>query len=137
MGDAVAMISNAAKNRRNLTEPELRQWRHLSNSKLGGFKFRRQHAVENRILDFFCPSIALGVEVDGHTHDAEEDRIAGTYLAERFGIEVIRFTNVDVMTNMEGVLQSILTHAQRLSPRWPTLGIPHPNPSPEGEGLCP
>jgi hypothetical protein len=50
------------------------------------------------------------------------------------GFETIRFTNIDVMQNMDGVLQATLAALQTLPPRtrW---RLPHPNPSPEGEGL--
>jgi len=108
-------------------------WRHLSNSQLGGFKFRRQAKLGNRIADFFCPSIGLIVEVDGNTHDPETDARKDA-VARRQGFHVIRFTNTDVMQNIEGVLMSLLRYAQSLPPR-ATWRLPHPNPSPEGEGL--
>ena len=112
--------------RRNPTEPEKRLWRHLSNSQLNGLKFRRQAVIGHRIVDFFCPAISLAIEVDGDTHDrvADERRDAG------FPFPVLRITNHDVMTNMAGVLEAIISTASALPPRWP-----HPNPSPEGEGL--
>jgi hypothetical protein len=91
--------------------------------------------VGGRILDFFCPSINLGVEVDGDTHDEEVDRIKDAKLAA-MGVTVVRFTNADVMTNMEGVLTVLLQRAQSLPLRWPGPALPHPNPSPEGEGLA-
>jgi len=51
--------------RREPTEFEMRLWRHLSNSQLGGWKFRRQALIGGRIVDFFCPAIGLAIEVDG------------------------------------------------------------------------
>ncbi|AXJ95562.1 MULTISPECIES: endonuclease domain-containing protein [unclassified Sphingomonas] len=126
---------NARANRHNPTEPEARLWRHLSASRLGGLKFRRQHPVESWIVDFFCASVALGVEIDGHTHDAEDDARRDAYFRERLGIEMLRFTNTDVMTNMDGVLHAILTRAKSLPPRWIPSGGLHPNPSSEEEGL--
>lgn len=78
------------------------------------------------------------VEIDGHTHDPTDDRRRDAYL-ERQGFHIFRVTNTDVMTNMEGVLTALLAFAQTLPPRkqWrlPKLDTPHPNPSPEGEGL--
>jgi very-short-patch-repair endonuclease len=115
----------------------MRLWRHLSNSQLGGWKFRRQTLLGGRIVDFFCPSIGLAIEVDGDTHDRERD-LEKDLAVEPFGLCILRFTNADVLNNMEGVLEAILSKAQSLPLRtsWslPKFG-PHPNPSPEGEGL--
>ncbi|MCP3735517.1 endonuclease domain-containing protein [Sphingomonas sp. RP10(2022)] len=119
--------------RREPTEPELRLWRHLSNSQLGGFKFRRQAKLGWRIADFFCPAIGLIVEIDGDTHDPDADARKDA-VSRRQGFQVIRFINTDVMQNMEGVLTSLLSFAQSLPPR-SNWRLPHPNPSPEGEGL--
>jgi len=113
------------------TEPEKRLWRGLSGSQLGGFKFRRQAVIGSYIVDFLCPAKALIVEVDGGTHVEEADRRRDQTLAER-GFRTLRFGNADVMRNVDGVLQMILHTLQGSPDRWPT---PHPNPSPEGEGL--
>ena len=119
--------NRAAEMRRNPTEPEKRLWRYLSNSQVEGFKFRRQDVIGYYIADFACPSANLIVEVDGDTHDEAKDRLRDDKLAE-FGFRVLRVTNADVLHNMEGVL-ALLTEALRLAER------PHPNPTPEGEGL--
>lgn len=111
--------------RKNPTEPELRLWRNLSNSQLSGFKFRRQEVIGRAICDFVCPSAKVIVEVDGDTHgDPDRDARRDRYLAQ-FGHRVLHVRNADVMTNMQGVLTLILDALTR----------PHPNPSPEGEGL--
>ncbi|QAY79860.1 endonuclease domain-containing protein [Sphingosinicella sp. BN140058] len=121
--------------RRDPTEPEKRLWRHLSNSQLQGFKFRRQAVMDPFIADFFCPAKALIIEVDGDTHDAAADRRRDGLLSTR-GFTIIRFTNQDVMTNMDGVLITILDRLRALPDRWAgRTELPHPNPSPEGEGL--
>ncbi len=117
----------AAEMRRNPTEPEKRLWRYLSNSQIEGFKFRRQDVIGYYIADFACPSAKLIVEVDGDTHDETKDRVRDDKLAE-FGFRVVRVTNADVMHNIEGVLTHI-SEALRAAAK------PHPNPSPEGEGL--
>jgi len=85
--------------------------------------------IERRIVDFFCPAKNLIIEVDGGTHDpqrdAERDR--------RFQIEgyrTLRFTNSQVAGEIEGVLRTILNACLDAPDRWP-----HPNPSPQGEGL--
>jgi very-short-patch-repair endonuclease len=121
--------------RREPTEPEKLLWRHLSNSQLGGYKFRRQATVEPRIADFFCPAKALIVEVDGLTHESSTDTRRDSLLAAR-GFSTIRFTNEEVMSNMEGVLTAILQRLESLPDRrWASHDSPTPNPSPEGEGL--
>ncbi|MBX3560464.1 MAG: endonuclease domain-containing protein [Sphingomonas sp.] len=125
----------ARRMRREPTEPEKRLWRHLSNSQLGGFKFRRQAAIPPFIADFFCPARALIVEVDGETHACEEDTERDRLLMER-GFTTIRFTNDDVMANMHGVLTEILRMLELLPDRWRgSSAAPTPSPSPEGEGL--
>jgi very-short-patch-repair endonuclease len=117
--------------RRNPAEPEKRLWRALSNGQLAGHKFRRQAVIGPYIADFLCPKRALIVEVDGHTHDAEHDRRRDDALAG-FGFRVLRVTNRDVMANLDGVLTVILGALDEASGR---SDRPHPNPSPEGEGL--
>ena len=96
--------------RTSLTPAEALLWRHLQRSKLQGRKFRRQHSVGPYILDFYCPSERLAVELDGAAHDHEvaerRDILRTTFLAAS-GVRVIRFENGDVVRNPEGVLASI------------------------------
>jgi very-short-patch-repair endonuclease len=99
---------------------------------LGGFKFRRQEVLEPFIVDFFCPSKGLIVEIDGETHVAEEDARRDVFLARR-GFTTIRFTNGDVMTNMDGVLTAILQTLESLPDRW-AGGPDSPTPTPPLKG---
>ncbi|MBY0305045.1 MAG: DUF559 domain-containing protein [Sphingomonas sp.] len=119
--------ARARQMRNNPTEPEKRLWRNLSNGQLGGWKFRRQQVIGWSIADFVCPSAKLIVEVDGDTHDAEDDALRDATLMRR-GYRVLRVTNDDVMRNIEGVKVAILQALE-------FADSPHPNPSPEGEGL--
>jgi very-short-patch-repair endonuclease len=121
----------AAEMRRNPTEPEKRLWRHLSNSQLGGHKFRRQSVIGWFIADFLCPQKALIVEVDGDTHDEAKDRLRDDVLAGQ-GFRVLRVTNAEVMGNVDGALEAIRGALNEAQDRWDR---PHPNPTPEGEGL--
>jgi very-short-patch-repair endonuclease len=128
--EAKSKLKPRARQLRNsMTEPELRLWQRLRNSQLDGFKFRRQIAVPPLVADFLCPAKALIVEVDGDTHNPEQDRRRDRLLALR-GYTTIRFTNSDVTQNIDGVLIGIVEALRSLPDRWP-----HPNPSPEGEGL--
>src|SRR5690348_13578813 len=69
--NSLAELQKRARSMRtDPTEPEKRLWRSLSNSQLGGYKFRRQAVIDRYIVDFLCPAQKLIVEVDGDTHDA-------------------------------------------------------------------
>ena len=95
--------------RNNLTPAEATLWRFLSRSQLGK-KFRRQHSVGPYILDFYCPSEKLAVELDGAHHftsaGQEYDQIRTAFL-EQFNIRVIRFENDEVFKSTEAVLEKI------------------------------
>jgi very-short-patch-repair endonuclease len=126
------LLQRAAEMRRNLTEPEKRLWRHLSNSQLAGLKFRRQAVIGDRIVDFFCPSLGLIVEIDGDTHDRDVDARRDTNAAV-IGLSTLRFTNADVIANLDGTLAAILDFAKNLPPRrnW---RFPTPTPPLKGRG---
>ena len=125
--------SFARQMRRQPTEAEKRLWRHLSNSQLGGHKFRRQSVIGSFVVDFCGPKTGLIIEVDGDTHvDEDADRIRSQAL-EQMGYFVIRFTNQDVIQNIQGVLARILEVAARLPERrYP----PTPTPPLEGRGFA-
>ena len=103
--------------RRNPTEPEKRLWRHLSASQLGGHKFRRQAVIGYFIADFFCPLKKLIVEVDGDTHDIDSDSKRDDWLRKQ-GYRTVRFGNLDVMGNMDGVLLDLLRILEETPDRW-------------------
>ncbi|ABF52394.1 protein of unknown function DUF559 [Sphingopyxis alaskensis RB2256] len=125
--DIAELQSRARQMRNNPTEPEKRLWRQLSNGQLYGHKFRRQQVIGWFIADFVCASANLIVEVDGDTHEETADRARDKALAEQ-GYRTVRVSNHEVMTNMDGVL-AFISEALRQADG------PHPNPSPEGEGL--
>jgi very-short-patch-repair endonuclease len=92
------------------TAAEEKLWQALRNGKVGNLKFRRQHAFDNYILDFYCHKIKLAIEVDGGIHNDPEvaayDEIRTKNLNEN-GITVIRFTNDEVKKNIKAVIQKI------------------------------
>lgn len=96
--------------RKNLTPAEAAFWNLVKNSKLDGRKFRRQHSVGNYILDFYCPSEKIAVELDGEVHftgpSTLNDRSRRLYI-ESQGIRVIRFENKRVFEETEWVLDVI------------------------------
>jgi very-short-patch-repair endonuclease len=91
-----------------MTAPEKRLWLQLRAKRLAGAKFRRQQVIGRYIADFACRAPMIVVEVDGETHAerAEQDTERTAFL-EGQGYKVLRFTNADVMANLEGVLETI------------------------------
>ena len=87
-----------------MTKAERMLWSILSGRKCGGRKFRRQHAIEPYIVDFFCAEAKLVVVIDGESHDGRrhDDRRRDEYL-ENLGLRVMRFTNGDLLENLDGV----------------------------------
>ncbi|MES2762594.1 MAG: DUF559 domain-containing protein [Bacteroidota bacterium] len=102
--------TNRKNLRNNLTSAEASLWKSLQGSKLMGRKFRRQHSVGNYILDFYCPSEKIAIELDGAGHYTEEgikkDEVRTQFLNE-CGIKVIRFENKLVFEKTEWVLEEI------------------------------
>ncbi|WP_372730252.1 endonuclease domain-containing protein [Novosphingobium sp.] len=125
------MNTHARTMRNQPTEPEKRLWQVLKGAQLGGYKFRRQAVIGSAIADFLCPQKGLIVEVDGNTHTDPAADARRTERLESLGFQVVRVTNGDVMQNLEGVQRMVLDALDSL----PDRRSPHPNPSPEGEGL--
>src|SRR5665648_645230 len=94
---------------------EQRLWHALRGTQLGA-SFRRQHPVGPYVLDFYCASLRLAIELDGDTHAsrAEHDALRTRFLEAR-GIRVLRFANRDVWNKIESVMEMIALELQRLS----------------------
>jgi very-short-patch-repair endonuclease len=98
--------------RSHLSPAEAILWNQLKNSKLGT-KFRRQHSIGPFILDNYCPHFKLGIELDGETHNNEKSfdyDLNRTRFLNQQGIKIIRFLNIDIYKNLEGVLLEIKKH---------------------------
>lgn len=96
--------------RNNPTSAEDLLWQLLKGSKLEGRKFRRQHSIDRFIVDFYCPSEKLIVELDGSIHDIDSvkkrDAMREKHL-EGLGYKVVRVQNDDVFRNMHLVAAAI------------------------------
>jgi len=93
-----------------MPQPEVNLWKHLRGKQLLGFKFRRQFGVGPYIVDFYSPPAKLAIEIDGDTHfgpEAEQRDKRRQEFIESFEIEILRFTNSEVMKNIEGVILCI------------------------------
>ncbi|WP_299400092.1 endonuclease domain-containing protein [Pelagibius sp.] len=121
------MASRTARQlRSDTTEAEQKLWSVLRRRQLDGLRFRRQVPLGRYIVDFACYSERLIVEVDGGQHadhrPADDRRTAWL---ESQGFRVVRFWNNDVLSNIEGVTESIRAAASSGAP-------PLPNPPPPG-----
>ena len=96
--------------RRESTPYENILWRRLQKRQVLGLKFRRQHGYGPYVLDFYCPTIRLCIEVDGEVHDSPEAKkhdSERTEFLEQEGITVIRFRNEEIENNVESVVEKI------------------------------
>jgi very-short-patch-repair endonuclease len=110
--------------RKNPTEAEKVLWSHLRFWQVDGYRFRRQQPIGNYIVDFVCLEKKLIIELDGGQHaeqssyDAERD----AWLRDQ-GFSALRFWNNDVLQNLSGVKDAILSKME---------STPFLNPSPQG-----
>lgn len=94
--------------RRNRTEPENRLWQAIRNRQLSGAKFRHQVWLGPYLADFYCSEAKLVVEIDGDTHAFQQSYDAQrTAQLEQEGFRLIRFSNDEVMRNLDGVAETI------------------------------
>ena len=96
--------------RNNATSAEAILWRALKGKQVAGLKFRRQFGVGPYVLDFYCPEIRLGIELDGGVHKTsythEYDEMRTRFMAEN-RIRVMRFDNEIVYNNIQGAIEAI------------------------------
>jgi very-short-patch-repair endonuclease len=94
--------------RKRLTVAERKLWSLIRNRQLGGVKFRRQQIVAGFIVDFYCAENRLAIELDGDVHALQEqyDKDREAALLE-LGIRTIRFTNHEVLEQIEAVLEKL------------------------------
>jgi very-short-patch-repair endonuclease len=103
-------ISNARRLRRDQTPEEKQLWRALRAGRFAGFKFRRQHPVGKYILDFYCASARLALELDGFGHGNPAQREHDLARQQRLaleGIEELRYWNHQWRRNQTGILLEI------------------------------
>ena len=97
--------------RSNMTNAERRLWSKIRLKQLNGYQFYRQRVIGNYIVDFYSPALKLIIEVDGSQHHSGDmvtaDEKREKYLHE-YVFKVLRFNDYDVLTNINGVVESIL-----------------------------
>ena len=96
--------------RKILPKAEILLWQRLRNRKLEGKKFRRQYSIGSFIVDFYCPELKLAIEIDGENHRRKKSVIYDKMRQrkiESYHTKLIRFTNEEVPSNLENVLEKI------------------------------
>ena len=97
--------------RKNMTPQERKLWTYLRKRTINNLKFRRQYPIDMYIVDFICHEKMLIIEIDGGQHNEidnrEYDNKRTEYLNSK-GFSVIRFWNIDIDQNIEGVYEEIL-----------------------------
>ncbi|MBD8064120.1 endonuclease domain-containing protein [Devosia sp. PTR5] len=121
----------ARKLRRQASYAEQDFWRLTWTFRQSGWPFRRQQLIGSYYVDFACIKAKLVVEIDGDTHGTDlaqsNDAVRDDYLRAR-GFTVLRFSNHDVTTNLEGIFDVLRAHLDIRAPS------PPPQPSPQGGG---
>lgn len=115
----------ARSHRSQPTMAEEYLWKQLKGEKLHGFKFRRQHIIEQYIADFVCLEKNLVIEIDGAIHQLPENQISDqerTRILNELGFSVIRFTNEEVLNDTVNVLGTIEKSLRSTTP--PLMGGP-------------
>ena len=97
--------------RKNMTKAEASLWKYvLKDKQLKGYQFRRQRPVLQYIADFLCTDLMLIIEIDGITHDNEKIIVRDTQRENdliKLGFKIIRFTDDEVLTNIDGVAKEL------------------------------
>ena len=114
-----SLFETAKGLRKNMTLAELILWKKLKDRKLFKVKFRRQHPIDIFIADFYCHEYKLVIEIDGEIHlenEKKEYDLGRTTEMEKFGIRIIRFTNDQILFNMDNVINEIYKAITELAP---------------------
>ena len=122
-----ALTEKARENRKTPTPAEQRLWFEvLQNKRLNNLKFTRQKPLDKYIVDFYCAELMLAIEIDGDTHAEQQQYDENrTHRLKTLGVEVIRYTNAEVMNNLEGVYEDLL---ERVGERQSTTSSTPLNP---------
>ena len=105
--------------RRNMTTAERRLWDFLKNKELLGYKFRRQHPIHIYIVDFYCHELRLIIEIDGEYHNEGAQigkDLERSDLLKFQGLQLIRFTNEEVINSTEKVLEDLSSYIKLIIP---------------------
>lgn len=104
--------------RKNMTPAEKQLWAVIRRKQVGGYSFYRQRPIDRYIVDFYCPDVCLAIEVDGRSHVGKEkleaDATRQRHL-EELGMTVLRFSDREVLRDLENVVRVIEACVARLA----------------------
>src|SRR3989338_3200 len=103
-------LERKRKLRSEMTRAENQLWLRLRGRQFGNLKFRRQHGIGSYIVDFYCPERSFVIEVDGDVHAESYQKLKDQEREEdlmSLGAQVVRYTNEEVLCNMDGVLEDL------------------------------
>ena len=102
------LVEKARYFRNNSTPAEKRLWKYISRKQVGGYDFDRQKPIDRYIVDFYCKTLKLAIEVDGQSHDFKvEYDLKRQKRLESFGIKVIRFSEGDLLRDIDPILEEL------------------------------
>ena len=103
-----ALKEKARELRNNSTHTEIILWGYLKCKQMKGCDFHRQKPIDNYIVDFFCNELMLAIEIDGESYYGNEKKDEKRQQKiENNGIEFLRFDDLEVVHNLDGVLKKI------------------------------
>ena len=100
----------ANKLRKKMTLSEVLLWNKIKSKQLLGYDFDRQTPIDNYIVDFYCKDLKLVIEIDGISHSGDDKYYADIEREKNIkslGIDVIRFSDIEVKRNMSGVMDAL------------------------------
>lgn len=104
--------------RNNQTPAEKVLWSKISKNQILGLRFLRQYGIGPYILDFYCPKIRLGIELDGSIHREKENKIYDqdrTKFLKNLDIEIVRFWNDEVLNNLAETIDKLRNKIEQMS----------------------
>ena len=113
---SVEVMRRASRLRKDQTEAEKVLWQKLRRKQVSGYRFRRQHPINSFIADFYCHELRLAIEIDGGIHDDPQQKerdISREEIINNLGIKILRFTNEEIFTNIDLVINSIKTNIHK------------------------
>lgn len=104
-----------------MPETEVKLWRRLKGRQLSGYKIRRQYGIGKYVIDFYCPKLKMGIEIDGDSHftvkGINHDKVRNNYIKKE-GINLIRIPSSEVNDNLDGVIKFISGEFEKCKDRW-------------------